>query len=150
MVRSAQEYNSGYITDSFRRQTNDQVISGYFPKTGSVKAMAIKKINNTLCGLLLCAIFVSAISYYFVVSCEIKLNECSRVTTLINVENSELQNKLDKLKSFNNVDLTMQKNNLLHKPEKVIEALEVNSKTPKTEKSTSVPGAKPKIWSIGY
>lgn len=138
----------GYSSDVIRNQRNDQVISGYFPKS-SVKAMAIKKVNNTLCGLLLCAIFISAISYYFVVSSEIKLNDCSRKTTLLNVENAELQNKLDKLKSFNNVDLTMQKNNLLQRPEKVIEATEVNANTDVSKKTLSN-SIKPKAWSIGY
>ncbi len=142
------EYNMGYSSDVIRNQRNDQVISGYFPKS-SVKAMAIKKVNNTLCGLLLCAIFISAISYYFVVSSEIKLNDCSRKTTLLNVENAELQNKLDKLKSFNNVDLTMQKNNLLQRPEKVIEATEVNANTDVSKKTLSN-SIKPKAWSIGY
>jgi len=147
--RLNQEYNVGYISDSIRRPKNNQVINGYFPKASSVKAMAIKKVNNTLCGLLLCAIFISAISYYFVVSSEIKLNEYSRETTLLNVENAELQNKLDRLKSFNNVDLTMQKNNLLHKPEKVIEATEVNV-GPLQSTKTFTPAVKPKAWSIGY
>ncbi len=143
-----QRQRTGYISDAVRRNENEQIISGYFPKESSVKAMAIKKVNNTLCGLLLCAIFISAISYYFVVSSEIKLNEYSRETTLLNVENAELQNKLDRLKSFNNVDLTMQKNNLLQKPEKVIEATEV--KTNSVEKSKSKSNIKPTVWSIGY
>ena len=138
----------GYSTDAVRYSKEDHVISGYFQKTNSVKAMAIKKVNNTLCGLLLCAIFISAISYYFVVASEIKLNEYSRETTILNVENAELQNKLDKLKSFNNVDLTMQKNNLLHRPEKVIEATEVA--TPNINKKSVSPNIKPKAWSIGY
>ena len=110
--------------------------------------MAIKKVNNTLCGLLICAILISAISYYFVVSSEIQLNECSRKTTLLNVENSELQNKLDKLKSFNNVDLTMQKNNLLKRPEKVIDVTAVQTNTPK--KTLTNKAVKPKAWAIGY
>ena len=141
------DYNVGYITDAVRRN-DEHVISGYFPKQNSVKAMAIKKVNRTLCVLLICAICISAISYYFVVSSEMKLNECSRKTTILNVENAELQNKLDKLKSFNNVDLTMQRNNLLQRPEKVIEATEVKTNKIDTFKSTSKP--KPKAWAIGY
>ena len=141
-------YNVGYINNPINSQ-DSHVISGYFPKQSSVKAMAIKKVNNTLCGLLLCAILVSVISYYFVVSSEIKLNECSRKTTLLNVENAELQNKLDKLKSFNNVDLTMQKNNLLQRPEKVIEATEVTG-TQTCKKNCNTNNVKPKAWAIGY
>lgn len=137
--------NIGFVTDSVRK--NDHVINGVFPKQ-SVKAMAIKKVNTTLCGLLLCVICISAISYFFVVSSEIKLNQCSRDTALLNVENAELENKLDKLKSFNNVDLTMQKSNLLQRPEKVIEATEIPqaAKTSKHLPTTT----KPKAWAMGY
>ena len=142
--------NSDYMSESIRLgRKNDRVINGYFPKVNSVKALAIKRINNTLCGLLFCAICISLISYYFVVSSEIKLNEYSRETTLLNVENAELQNKLDRLKSFNNVDLTMQKNNLLHKPERVIEAADIGIDPIKTKRVYNFP-AKPKVWSIGY
>ncbi|MCR5265577.1 MAG: hypothetical protein K6E29_03175 [Cyanobacteria bacterium RUI128] len=140
------EYNVGYISDAIR-DNDEHVISGYFPKQNSVKAMAIKKVNRTLCVLLICAIFISAISYYFVVSSEMKLNECSRKTTLLNVENAELQNKLDKLKSFNNVDLTMQKNNLLQRPEEVIDVPEVKTNHA-AKKSADTP--KPKAWVLGY
>lgn len=143
-----QRQQAGYASNAIRRDENYQVISGYFPKESSVKAMAIKKVNNTLCGLLLCAIIISAVSYYFVVSSEIKLNEYSRETTLLNVENAELQNKLDRLKSFNNVDLTMQKNNILQKPEKVIEATEIQNPTEFSETKSSKPKAK--VWSLGY
>ncbi len=142
------EYNVGYVSNAMRIQKrNDQVISGYFPKQ-SAKAMAIEKVNKTLCGLLICAILISAVSYFFVVSSEIKLNECSRKTTMLNVENAELQNKLDKLKSFNNVDITMQKHNFLQRPEKVIEATDDNSNLTNSKKTQS--NQRPKAWTIGY
>ncbi len=141
------ELNVGYVSNSIQNK-DSHVINGFFPKS-SVKAMAIKKVNNTLCGLLLCVIIISAISYFFVVISEIKLNDCSRKTALLNVENAELENKLDKLKSFNNVDLTMQKNNLLQRPEKVIEATEINSGKTESKKQLSN-STKPKAWAIGY
>lgn len=136
----------GYINTDVN---NSQIIDGYFPKENSVRAMAIKKVNKTLCGLLLCLIFVSIISYYFVVSSEIKLNEYSRQTIMLNDENAELQNQLDRLKSFNNVDMTMQKNNLLQKPEhdQVIEAPEVINQT---AKNIQIESERPFSWSIGY
>ena len=142
------EYNVGYVSDAVSAQNNNRVIRVNFPKTNSVKAMAIKKVNSPLCCLLIGAILVSAISYYFVVSSEIKLNECSRKTTMLNVENAELQNKLDKLKSFNNVDLTMQRSNLLQRPEQVIEATEVNANI--HSKKNIPTKSKPKAWTIGY
>lgn len=141
--------DSGYSANAINR--NNQVIRGYFPsKAHNVRAKAVKKVNSTLCCLVLCAIFISIISYYFVVSSEIKLNDCSRRTALLNVENAELQNKLDKLKSFNNVDLTMQKNNMLHRPEKVIEATEVDAGDTITADKVQPCPVKPKVWSLGY
>lgn len=141
------QYNDdlGYINT--QRDNSRQIIDGYFPKENLVKAMAIKKVNKTLCGLLLCLIFVSIISYYFVVSSEIKLNEYSRQTIMLNDENAELQNQLDRLKSFSNVDMTMQKTNLLQKPDHVIETPEVvTSQTKPVQFETE----RPFSWSIGY
>ncbi len=134
----------GYININGNRS---EVIDGYFPKENLVRAMAIKKVNKTLCGLLLCLIFVSIISYYFVVSSEIKLNEYSRQTIMLNDENADLQNQLDRLKSFSNVDMTMQKNNLLQKPDKVIEAPEVVTTQAKPVQFET---ERPFSWSIGY
>lgn len=134
----------GYININ---ENQSQIIDGYFPKENSVRAMAIKKVNKTLCGLLLCLIFVSIISYYFVVSSEIKLNEYSRQTIMLNDENAELQNQLDRLKSFSNVDMTMQKNNLLQKPDHVIEAPEVVNTA---AKPVQIESERPFSWSIGY
>jgi len=140
-------YNSnlGYINNA--QVSYEQIIQGYFPKENLVKAMAIKRVNKTLCGLLLCLIFVSIVSYYFVVSSEIKLNDYSRQTIMLNDENSDLQNRLDKLKSFSNVDITMQKNSMLQKPNHVIEAPEVQNPVSKQPKFES---EHPFSWSIGY
>ena len=141
------QHNSdlGYINT--KGNNSSEVIDGYFPKENLVRAMAIKKVNKTLCGLLLCLIFVSIISYYFVVSSEIKLNEYSRQTIMLNDENAELQNQLDRLKSFSNVDMTMQKNNLLQKPDHVIEAPEIVASQAKPVQFET---ERPFSWSIGY
>ena len=72
--------------------------------------MAIKRVNKTLCVILSLLIGVVIVSYYFVISCEMKLNDLSRQTVILNNENEELQNRLDTLKSFNNVDKTLQEN----------------------------------------
>ena len=87
--------------------------------------MAIKRVNKTLCVILCVLIAVVVVSYYFVISCEMKLNDLSRQTIVLNNENAELQNKLDTLKSFNNVDKTLQKNNMLQRAGQVIETPEV-------------------------
>ena len=125
----------------------NRVIEGYFPKENFVRDMAIKKINTTLCVLLGIIVFVSFASYYFVLSTELKLNELSRQTILLNDENTELQNNLDRLKSFNNVDETMQKNNFLQKADMVIETPEVSVdiNTQDIRKAKRV-----FKWSVGY
>ena len=77
------------------------------------------------------------VSYYFVISCEIKLNDLGRQTVILNNENAELQNQLDSLKSFSNVDKTLQKNNTLKRAGHVIETLEVTAEnTEPTTKKT--------------
>ena len=91
--------------------------------------MAIKRVNKTLCIILSILVAVVVVSYYFVISYEIKLNDISRQTVILNNENEELQNKLDSLKSFNNVDKTLQQNNLLQRPGQVIETPEIQPTT---------------------
>lgn len=91
--------------------------------------MAIKRVNKTLCVILSLLIGVVIVSYYFVISCEMKLNDLSRQTVILNNENEELQNRLDTLKSFNNVDKTLQENNMLQRAGQVIETPEVTVDT---------------------
>ena len=91
--------------------------------------MAIKRVNKTLCVILSLLIMVVVVSYYFVISCEMKLNDLSRQTVILNNENEELQNKLDSLKSFNNVDKTLQQNNMLQRAGQVIETPEITIDT---------------------
>ncbi len=125
----------------------DTVIEGIFEQEDNEKQMAIRKLNFTLCILLVVLIAVTTISYYFATATEMKLNNLSRETTVFNDENVELENQLDKLKSFNNVDASMQKNNLLTKAKQVIEVEEVDSAN--IAKST-VDNKKIFNWSVGY
>ena len=53
--------------------------------------MAIKRVNKTLCVILSLLIGVVIVSYYFVISCEMKLNDLSRQTVILNNENEELE-----------------------------------------------------------
>ncbi len=130
-----------------QQQQYSPIIEGYFPKENVRKEMAIRKINTVLTLLLLFSIFVTAISYYFATANEMTLNNLSRQTVVLNDENSDLQNKVDKLKSFNNVDITMQKNNMLQKAEQVIEVPAVSSNMVADKKFNS---QKPFSWAIGY
>lgn len=129
------EVSSEYKTTSSRKKTFldksvqnlavNSIIEGNFPKENVVKQMAIKRVNKMLCVLLSLLITVVIVSYYFVITCEIKLNDLSRQTIVLNNENSELQNKLDSLKSFDNVDKTLQRNNMLQRAGQVIETPEI-------------------------
>ena len=109
-----------FVDKSVQNLAVNSIIEGYFPKENLVKDMAIKRVNKTLCVI---------VSYYFVISCEMKLNDLSRQTVILNNENEELQNRLDTLKSFNNVDKTLQENNMLQRAGQVIETPEVTVDT---------------------
>lgn len=123
------------------------VIEGFFPKENIRKEMAIRRINTTLTIVLGVFLILTAISYYFATANEMVLNNLSRQTAVLNDENSDLQNKIDKLRSFNNVDITMQKNNMLKKAQQVIEIPAVSLNTI-TDKKIST--QKPFTWAIGY
>lgn len=137
-----------FVDKSVQKLAVNSIIEGYFPKENLVKDMAIKRVNKTLCVILSLLIGVVIISYYFVISCEMKLNDLSRQTVLLNNENEELQNKLDSLKSFNNVDKTLQQNNMLQRAGQVIETPEIIIDTSNAAKQQS----KRKVFSyaIGF
>ena len=118
-----------FVDKSVQNLAVNSIIEGYFPKENLVKDMAIKRVNKTLCVILSLLIGVVIVIYYFVISCEMKLNDLSRQTVILNNENEELQNRLDTLKSFNNVDKTLQENNMLQRAGQVIETPEVTVDT---------------------
>lgn len=130
--------NKSFIDKSVQNLAVNSIIEGYFPKENFVRDMAIKRVNKTLCVILSLLIAVVVISYYFVISCEVKLNDLSRQTVILNNENEELQNKLDTLKSFNNVDKTLQQNNMLQRAGQVIEAPEVTVDTASSAKQSKM------------
>lgn len=145
VVSEENYYSKAYANNPIRE--DNQVIEGYFQKEISQKAMAIRKVNKTLCGLLGIAVIVAFIGYYFAMSNELTLNKLSRQITTLNDENAELQNQLDRLKSFNNVDSKMMQYNMLQKAAKVIEVQAVHAPVAvdkKTEKTASF------NWAIGY
>ena len=128
-----------YIDKSVQKLAVNSIIEGYFPKENVVRQMAIKRVNKMLCIMIASLIAVVVVSYYFVISCEMQLNDLVKQTVILNNENAELQNKLDKLKSFNNVDMTFQKNNMLKRAGQVIETPEIivdstDAKTTKAKK----------------
>ena len=128
------------------------IIDGYFPKCKTYKEMAVTRVNRTLCSILILFILISAVSYYFVTANEITLNKYRKQTLSLNDENVELQNKLDYLKSYYNVDKAMQQKNLLHKAKNVMEVKETASSAASVSKVKTIAQAsdKPFQWSIGY
>lgn len=135
---------AGYAENTIERA---QVIDGYFQKEVSNRTLAIKRVNKTLCGLLFVVVCVTFVSYYFAMSDELMLNKLSRQITSLNDENSELQNQLDRLKSFNNVDDKMMEYNMLSKAEKVIEVPAVVSQEPVLANNSKTASF---AWAIGY
>jgi predicted PurR-regulated permease PerM len=122
---SADVTQKSFVEKSVQSLAVNSIIEGYFPKENVVRQMAIKRVNKMLSIIIGVLIAVVVVSYYFVISCEMQLNDLSRQTVILNNENTDLQNKLDGLKSFNNVDKTFQQNNMLKRAGQVIETPEV-------------------------
>lgn len=138
--------NAGYAESPI---TQAEVIEGpfYYNKENLVKEMAIRRINRTLCSFLTMLVCITFVSYYFAMTNEVSLNKLRRQITALNEENAELQNQLDRLKSFNNVDNKMEQYNLLQKAAKVIEVPAVAATAP-IERSMNTTAAF--SWAIGY
>ena len=136
-TKEYEQEEKSFVDKSIQKLAVNSIIEGYFPKENFVRDMAIKRVNKTLCVILSLLIGVVVVSYYFVISCEMKLNDLSRQTVILNNENEELQNKLDSLKSFNNVDKTLQQNNMLQRAGQVIETQEVTVDPSLASKQTS-------------
>ena len=138
-----------FLDKSVQNLAVNSIIEGYFPKENVVRQMAIKRVNKLLSIIISLLIAVVVVSYYFVISCEMKLNDLGRQTIILNNENTELQNKLDTLKSFNNVDKTFQQNNMLKRAGQVIETPAI---TLDTTEATVKKSSKKKLFkhAIGF
>jgi len=135
---------------SFKRRelaTQNQIISGYFVEDKTYKEMAISRVNTSLCLLLALLVSICLVSYYFVTLGEIQLNKIQKETLALNYDNEEMQNKLDNLQSYYNVDKTVSKTNILGRAKQVVEfsAASVPNVNYKREKTGHVPK-----WSMGY
>ena len=147
-LKAEEYYKSSYKQQRYTdNPIETQVIDGHFQKEISQRAMAIRKVNKTLCGLLGVAVLFAFVSYYFAMSDELALNKLSRQITALNDENAELQNQLDRLKSFNNVDDQMLQHNMLTKADKVIE---VQAVSPEAAISQPIQKTASFNWAIGY
>ena len=144
------QYNEkNHINREYWKYKTSPIIKGYFPQYKTYEEMAISKINKSLCILLGIFVLFSLISYYFVTANEMTLNKLRKETISINDENTDLQNKLDNLKSYYNVDKTMKSKNLLHKAKDVIEVQD--TKADAVNSAVDVVNEKQSFkWSLGY
>ena len=126
---------------------NNQIISGYFVKEKSYKEMVIARVNSFLCALLGFLVLVCLVRYYFVTMGEVKLNQIRKETLALNYENEDLQNKLDNLQSFYNVDMAVARSNMLQRATKVVELSAAKLPSVRFENQDS---AQKKTWSMGY
>lgn len=138
-----------HINREYWKYKTGPIIKGYFPQYKTYEEMAISKVNKSLCVILGFFVLFSLISYYFVTSNEMTLNKLRKETIALNDENADLQNKLDNLKSYYNVDKTMKSKNLLHKAKDVIEVQETGADN--TNLAVDLVNEKQSFkWSLGY
>ena len=109
------------VTSPYSYTQNSQIISGYFLNEMSYKELIIQRVNNFLYGVLFVLVLFCFIGYYFVSCKEVQLKQISRETLELNYENDELQNKLDTLQSYYNIDEAVSKSNILERAKNVVE-----------------------------
>lgn len=108
----------------------------------------LSKLNKFLCRLLVVIMIVMFISYYVTTLMQVKLTKLSGETMKLNNENIELQNKLDNLMSYHNVEELVGRSGNLTAARQVID-IDSSSKIPiKTVKKKS--SANYYHWSLGF
>ena len=107
-------------------QSGSQIISGYFVNERSYKEIIIQRFNNFLYCVLGILVVFCFVGYYFVSCKEVQLNKISRATLELNYENDELQNKLDGLQSYYNIDKAISRTNILERAQNVVEVDAIN------------------------
>lgn len=108
-------------SDPIQKNQSGQIISGYFLNEKPYKEMIITRVNNFLYVLLGTLVVFCFVCYYFVSCKEVQLNKISRATLELNYENDELQNKIDSLQSYYNIDKAVSRTNFLERAKQVVE-----------------------------
>ncbi|MBR2385973.1 hypothetical protein IKA92_01590 [bacterium] len=131
----------------YKNNSRPHIISGYFIEDKSYKELEINKINTILSWTLAVLVLLSMISYYFVITCEIELNQIRRETVVLTEENAELQVELYKRKSYDKIEKFVSKhdnlgraNTILKVPVKDDVQLNNNAFTTKTKSN----------WAYGF
>ena len=143
----AHDSNIARGLNSYRNNQGNQIISGYFVKEKSYKELAIARVNTFLCALLGFLVLVCLVSYYFVTMGEVSLNQIRKETLALNYENEDLQNKLDNLQSYYNVDMAVAKSNILQRATKVVELSAAQIPSVNFENRDN---NQKNAWSMGY
>ena len=86
-----------FMDKSVQKLAVNSIIEGYFPKENVVRQMAIKRVNKMLCIAIGILISIVVISYYFVISCEMQLNNLGKETIILNNENEESDEHIEKI-----------------------------------------------------
>lgn len=108
----------------------------------------LSKLNKALCRFLVLIMIVMFISYYITTLMEVKLTKLSSETMKLNNENIELQNKLDNLMSYHNVEEAIRRTGRLDTARQVIDIDDTPKTFPKTVKKKS--SANYYHWSLGF
>lgn len=107
--------------------TPADIIKANFPVYESLRNIRLNNLNRIFAISLAASLILSVGVYAFVVVKQSQIEQLHTQTKTLNVENVELQSKLETLRSFDNIDARLSSSKLLRRPEKVIE---VNSNIP--------------------
>lgn len=110
------------------KTSHNAIIDGNFPSFENLKELAIFKFNRLLTVLMAIAVVASVITYSSVAANENSILMVHNEISDLNFENIELQNKVDNVKSFYNVNDKVSRINLLQKAADVIEVSSVEPK----------------------
>jgi hypothetical protein len=116
------------IPQQTKTAPKQNVAQGNFPSYENIKKTKIAKLNKLIAMVLSVGIFISMVSYSTVVASENQISKFHKEISDLNYENIELENKLENVKSFYNVDDKIAKTNLLEKPEQIIEVEKTDTK----------------------
>lgn len=122
---------SSIKTNSYKKanqQYNAQnpIVMGDFPKYNNAREVSLFKFNRFLSSLLVLSALISMVSYSMVVAKENVLTGIHNKTNDLNLENIELQNRVDNAKSFYTINDRVASVNFLTKPESVMEVKSTN------------------------
>ena len=120
-IKKKKESSKGVSNPIDEPNDDSQIISGYFLQELPYKELIIARFNNFLYCVLGLLVLFCLVCYYFVSCKEVQLNQISRETLELNYENEELQNKVDSLQSYYNVDKAVSKSNILERAKQVVE-----------------------------